>query len=286
VAKRAFDDKFGADLLDGLPTGPGVYLFRDADSGVLYVGKAKNIRRRLSNYRNASRKRVHRKMRTLVRESSSLEIRPQPSERQALLEENALIQELRPPYNVDGAYAFLYPALGLSRDGSRTRLCFTTKPEAYETLQLQWFGCFRSRPRARAAFDALVDLLGLVGHLDKRTQLPAHPAVRGSRLVQVRQLPQPLFDALIAFAAGRDPALLTTLATALLDKPRARRDAAHVQACLQLLDGFYPADALRLRLALQAQGRDGTYVAQEQRDALFIDARFDSDAPAPDPDGD
>ena len=33
-----------------LPTSPGVYIFRDADDGVIYVGKAKNIRSRVANY--------------------------------------------------------------------------------------------------------------------------------------------------------------------------------------------------------------------------------------------
>ena len=181
MGRGAFDKKFGS-ALESLPTGPGVYLFRDSERGVLYVGKAKNIRRRLQNYRNASRRRVHRKMRTLVREASSLEVRAQESESQALLEENALIRVLRPPYNVDGAFAFLYPAVGVGRRDGHTLLCFSTKPEVYAELGLRWFGTFRSRPRAKEAFDALVELLALIGHLSKRTQLPAHKSVRGSRL--------------------------------------------------------------------------------------------------------
>lgn len=281
MGKRAFDSKFGKSLVDELPTGPGVYLFRDADSGVLYVGKAKNIRRRLQGYRNASGRRVHRKMRTLVREASALEIRPQDTERDALLEENTLIRELRPPYNVDGAYAFLYPAVGLGQRGGQTLLCFTTKPEAFDELGLSWFGAFRSRPRAKEAFDALVELLGLIGHLDKRTQLPAHRPVRGSRIVGVRQVEAALRPRLDCFLAGRDRALLAALSTALLAKPRARREAARVQECLQLLDAFYDADTRRLREALDRLERPGTFVPQQERDALFISARFDEAAAAP-----
>jgi excinuclease UvrABC nuclease subunit len=47
---------------------------------VLYAGKAKDLRRRLAGYRNASRRKAHRKMRTLVRLAASLEIRSQESE--------------------------------------------------------------------------------------------------------------------------------------------------------------------------------------------------------------
>ncbi|MDA1093557.1 MAG: nucleotide excision repair endonuclease [Acidobacteria bacterium] len=279
MGQRAFDRKFGSALVEGLPTGPGVYLFRDADESVLYVGKAKNVRRRLQSYRNASRRKVHRKMRTLVREASSVEVRVHASEREALLQENALIRELRPPYNVDGAFAFLYPAVGLARRDVHTLLCFSTRPEAFAALDLRWFGTFRSRPRAKEAFDALVELLALVGHLSKRTQLPRHASVRGSRLVGLRQLPQELTDELTPFFAGEDRALLAALSTALLAKPRARRDAAHVEARLRLLDRFYEADTRKLRLAMERLGRTDTFVPQDDRDALFILARFESDPP-------
>lgn len=36
---RVFDEKFGSALVENLPTGPGIYLFRDAERRVLYVGK-------------------------------------------------------------------------------------------------------------------------------------------------------------------------------------------------------------------------------------------------------
>lgn len=254
-------------------------MFRDAEGQVIYVGKAKNLRRRLQNYRAASRRKVHRKMRTLVRESGSLEVRPLASEREALLAENTLIRELKPRYNVDGAFAFLYPAVGLGQRAGHTVLCFTTQPDAYAPLELHWFGAFRSRPRAKAAFAALVELLALVGHVSTRAQLPAHAAVRGSRVVGVRQLPRELTAGLADFFGGYDPALLGALAAALLEKPGARRQAAYVEECLHLLRRFYETDARRLRLALERLDRRGTYVPQDERDALFISARW----PAPTP---
>lgn len=277
MGQRQFDSKFGAALVESLPTGPGVYVFRDAERGVLYVGKAKNLRRRLLRYRNAGRRRAHRKMRTLVREASSLEVRARSTEREALLEENALIRELRPRYNVDGAFAFLYPAVGIGHGDGHTLLCFTTKPEAYAALELRWFGTFRSRPRAREAFDALVELLALIGHVSRRTQLPAHPSVRGSRVVGLRQLPRELAEGLSPFLGGEDRALLAALSTALLAKPRARRDAAHVEERLRLLDRFYDADTRKLRRAMARLGRTGTFVPQEERDTLFISARFETE---------
>jgi excinuclease ABC subunit C len=104
---RSFDKKFGVGFLQELPETPAVYLFKDETGEVLYAGKAKNIRRRLSSYRSASRRKAHRKMRELVRVSDSIEVRLLESEGDALLAENQLIRELRPRYNVEGAFDFL-----------------------------------------------------------------------------------------------------------------------------------------------------------------------------------
>lgn len=275
VPLLTFDQKFGEGLLAQVGTGPGVYRYADAEGVVIYVGKAKNLRRRLASYRNAGRKKAHRKMRRIVKAASSLSYEEVETEEAALLVENALIRELRPALNVEGAFAFLYPAIGIARTERHVLLCFTTKPEEYEALGLAWHGTFRSRLRAKAAFDALVALLGLVGHLEKRAALPAHASLRGSRLVGVRQLSADLTQSLARFFAGEDGAFLGELSRALLDRPRARRDAGDVQEKLGVLKHFFEQDAVRLRDALRTTGDSGTYVSGADRDALFIRARSD-----------
>jgi excinuclease ABC subunit C len=206
VGARLFDQKFGVERLRELPREPGVYLFRDAEGRVLYVGKAKDLRRRLAGYRNASRRKAHRKMRALVREAASLEVRPSACEKQALLLENELIRTLRPPFNVDGAFAFLYPALGIGHADGRVLLAFTSRPEEWSSLALRWHGCFRSRARTRAAFDALVALFGSIGHREPMSRLPAVPLRRGVRLEAFRRLPPELAAALRTPARKRERA--------------------------------------------------------------------------------
>lgn len=273
MAVRQFDQKFGADLLPGLPTSPGVYLFRDGDEQVLYVGKAKDIRRRLASYRNASRRKAHRKMRTLVREAASVEVRLQESEEAALLTENALIRELRPPYNVDGAYSFLYPSIGVRQRDGQALFCFTTSIDAWEGLGFRWYGSFRSRLRAKDAFDAMIDLATRLGHREPRTRLPELPRVRGSYVVGVRRLGLARISSLRRFLAGESIAPLGRLAVDLLEKPRARRDSGDVQEALGRLKAFYESDIEQLRVAQDRLGRKPGYVPQEQRDALFISSR-------------
>lgn len=273
MGSRLFDEKFGADRLRELPRAPGVYLFLDANGQVLYAGKAKDLRRRLAGYRNASRRKAHRKMRTLVREAASLEVRPQESEAQALLLENQLIRTLRPPHNVDGAYSFLYPALGVGRHDGRLLLAFTSAPEEWASLDVRWHGCFRSRVRARAAFDALVALFARLGHLEPASRLPDVRLRRGVRLEAFRRVPPELAAAADAFLSGDSTDLLALLFDLLLESSRARRQAAEVEEELRTLAAFARKDVAPLRRALHAVGRSGC-VPGDERDALFIAARF------------
>jgi hypothetical protein len=283
---RSFDEKFGGEFLASVPTCPGVYRYLGAAGEVLYVGKAKNLRRRLGSYRNATRKKVHRKMRTLVRLAVRLELEPLATEEAALLREGELIRTLRPPHNVDGAYTFLYPSVGIGTWDKRLVLCLTTRPELYADSDLHFFGCFRSRLRTRAAFEALVELLGVLGHREKSTRLTAVPRrngaldaapvprQRGSRLVGFRQVPEEVREALPAFLAGEERLLPGRLARLLLAHPRARRDAATVQEHLKALLAFFEQDTARLREVQRLLGLPQGHVVRDERDSLFLRAGF------------
>src|SRR5688572_16253540 len=64
--RRPLVERFGAEFFRNVPEAPGVYLMCGAGEGVLYVGKAKNLRRRLSSYRSADLDFTPRKMRQLL----------------------------------------------------------------------------------------------------------------------------------------------------------------------------------------------------------------------------
>ncbi len=270
---RRFDRKFGVDLLRELPEVPAIYLFKDEQGDVLYVGKAKNVRRRLAQYRNASRRKAHRKMRELVRVAHSLEVRPCETETGALLRENELIRELRPEYNVDGAYDFLYPAIGTGHVEGQTWLCIASQLDAFDHLELQWHGCFRPRWRAREAFDALVSLCGHIGHLEPKSRLPELPAAKGTRFVAVRRMGEGWLDPLRGFLDGESDELLPCLFDALLEQRGARLGRSEVQGSIETLKAFFVDDARRLRDARRRVGWAGRFVPQAERDALFIEAR-------------
>lgn len=114
-----------------LPDTPGVYTYYDADGKVIYVGKAKNLKRRVSSYFN----RTHECLRTnlLVRAIADMSYIVVPTEQDALNLENSMIKEFQPRYNVllkdDKSYPWivvtneLYPRVFMTRqyikDGSK-----------------------------------------------------------------------------------------------------------------------------------------------------------------------
>lgn len=82
-----------------LPTSPGVYRFADQNGTVIYVGKAINLRSRVSSYFNSNKDHTP-KVRALVRHIVSIEHTVVDNEADALLLENNLIKELQPRYNI------------------------------------------------------------------------------------------------------------------------------------------------------------------------------------------
>ena len=85
-------------LLSTIPEKPGCYQYYDAKGAVIYVGKAKNLRKRISSY--FQKEHENRKTRVLVKQIYDLRYIVVDSEADALLLENNLIKQYRPRYNV------------------------------------------------------------------------------------------------------------------------------------------------------------------------------------------
>jgi excinuclease ABC subunit C len=98
-----------------IPTGPGVYRFRDRDRRVIYVGKAKNLRNRLNSY-FADETRLHERTRRMVNTARSVEWTVVATEVEALQLEWTWIKEYDPRFNVmfkdDKSYPWLAVTVG------------------------------------------------------------------------------------------------------------------------------------------------------------------------------
>ncbi|MEO1434117.1 MAG: excinuclease ABC subunit UvrC [Bacteroidota bacterium] len=95
-------------MLPGLPTAPGVYRFIDDTETILYVGKAKNLKKRIASYFGDKKHRAY-KTRVMVKNADHLEFTVVDTEQDALLLENTLIKKHQPRYNVQLKDGKSYP---------------------------------------------------------------------------------------------------------------------------------------------------------------------------------
>lgn len=107
-----------------IPTDPGVYRFRDADGRVLYVGKAKNLRARLSNY-FAPLHTLHERTRRMVTTAVSVEWTVVATDVDSLQLEYMWIQEFSPPFNVRYKDDKSYPYLAVTLADEAPRVIVT-----------------------------------------------------------------------------------------------------------------------------------------------------------------
>lgn len=273
---RKFDRHLGKAVYEALPTEPGIYRFYNEEQELIYVGKAKNLKRRLSQYRNARRCKAHAKMRKIVTEARHLDFETCASEFDALTLENQWIQKHRPKWNVAGAFYFLYPMIGVKLDGNTLYLCYTTEPGLYP--EFQFHGAFRSRERTRTAFFSLTELLYSIGHPIQKKQLlknlKAEVPPKYTYLYGFRQVPEAWVQTLAGFFEGSDFSPVGALSLLLLDKPDATRRAGETQEHLRNLRAFWRHEISPLKKA-RTESDHGSYpVTQKERDQLFITHRL------------
>jgi predicted GIY-YIG superfamily endonuclease len=97
-------ERLGRDFFRQLPERPGVYLMRDGCDAILYIGKAKNLRKRLGSYRVANPDRMPGRLLRLLRTVARIELQECPDESTALARESELLRTVRPRFNRAGTW--------------------------------------------------------------------------------------------------------------------------------------------------------------------------------------
>ena len=111
-------------IIKNLPNSPGVYIMKDSSMEVLYVGKANDLRKRVSSYFQASRRLPERK-KTLILKVEDIAFISTATSAEALIYENGLIKQLSPKYNVALRDDKSYPLLKLTLNETFPRLIMT-----------------------------------------------------------------------------------------------------------------------------------------------------------------
>jgi excinuclease ABC subunit C len=154
MVSHSFVAKLGGRIKK-LPREPGVYLFKDAKGQVVYVGKAKELRTRVSNYLREGADGRH-QIQFLLARAESLDYLVTATEQEALILENNLIKKHRPRYNIFLRDDKTYVSVRLNVDHPFPRLTVVRRPRKDKA---KYFGPYPSASSVRSTLRMLGRIL-------------------------------------------------------------------------------------------------------------------------------
>ncbi|MBV9917782.1 MAG: excinuclease ABC subunit UvrC [Solirubrobacterales bacterium] len=138
-----------ADKRRELPDEPGVYLFRNERGRVIYVGKAKSIRKRVASHFSNPSTRAGRDLVPMIDQIEALVVQ---TEAEALLAEQTFIKQYKPRFNIRLRDDKSYPYIAISLDEDFPRVYFTRERHRRDRA---YFGPFSNAKRVRSTLDVL-----------------------------------------------------------------------------------------------------------------------------------
>jgi excinuclease ABC subunit C len=264
------------EQLRGLPTSPGVYLMKDAEDNILYVGKAANLRHRVGSYFGAGQK-LTPKLQRMVSRVNDLDYFVTSSEQEALILELNLIKRYHPGYNVrlkdDKTFPYLkidlsddwprvYITRRLEEDGGRYFGPFASAKSVRQTLKLiRGIFPFRSCSRTITGTDPRPCLEYHIGHC----LAPCIGVVsRGEYAEVIKQV--------ILFLEGKQERVAQQLeskmnkAAEALDFETAARLRDQLQAVNQVIEGQ--------RIATTVKGEQDVIAFAQDKDQAYVQVFF------------
>ena len=168
-----------------LPTRPGVYRMLDARGDVLYVGKARALKNRVTNYTQVAR--LPQRLQRMVSQTRAMEIVTTVSEAEALLLEAQLIKRYRPPYNVLLRDDKSFPFILLRTDHAFPRV---QKHRGARRAKGRYYGPFASAGSVHQTLNALQKTFLLRSCTDSFFNTRDRPCL----LYQIRRCSAPCVD--------------------------------------------------------------------------------------------
>ncbi len=251
-----------------LPDEPGIYVFLDGERKVLYVGKAKSLKKRVASYTKPAHDLYDHRIATMVSEAVDLDFVVTDSEAEALLLENTWIKRRKPRYNIRLRDDKTYPYLKLTFQDEYPRLVFTRR---IRNDGAEYFGPFLPAGIARKAIKLVQKLFQVrVCRIEIDGKLP-----RPCLYYDMKRCLGPCVDGLTSqeeyakasqqakmFLAGRNDALVSELRREML----AASGETEFEKAAQLRDTIAEIEALSERRKLSSERAEdvdtyGVYVA-------------------------
>lgn len=268
-AVRSDDTRPAKEKVRDFPETPGVYLMKDAQGRVLYIGKAKNLRSRASTYFTETAF-TDRRTADLVPLIADIDFLEAESEVDALLLEARLIKDIQPKFNVDLKDDKSFPYLQITTNEDFPRVEFTREP-ADRGVKL--YGPFANAGALRGAIQVMQRIFRFrTCTLDIEADDPKWQWYRPCLLYNIRQCTAPCNLKITKEEYRQDIARLRLFldgkrATLLKDLQREMREAA---AALE----FEKAAKLRDEIgALEKLNLRGDLETHEQPEVFFVDPK-------------
>ena len=190
-----------AEQVAQVPQSPGCYLWKDAEGGVVYVGKAKNLRSRMRQYVTLSDERQ--KIPLMMQVVKGFDYIVVESEHEALVLERNLIAQYRPYFNVDFKDDKSYPFIAITKSDLFPAIKYTRERHRPGT---RYFGPYTDSRAARATIDTIRKVIPIcIGTCAEwkrcRRLAEAHKGEEGILNLLMAEKGRPCFD----YHVGRGP---------------------------------------------------------------------------------
>ncbi|MCB0365615.1 MAG: nucleotide excision repair endonuclease [Bdellovibrionaceae bacterium] len=275
--ESGFRRRFGLEFFRRIPSEPGVYFLKDRTRQILYVGKSKNLRQRLTSYRYLHKREGARKWRRLLEQVYAVDWSVTANPKDAELLENRLLRELKPPFNTMNTRPEGYYYWGVAWFDSNLSLLLRTQQS--EVARHRVFGAFRGRQLCQRAQTALMRLF----HWTLLPGAPLPQPLNRPLALSMEKLEwkgSPLPEGIRGFWAfllenylsGRDDSLISTFSDHLKRTENLFSEAFYLrwlEEDLETLKQFFRLGPQRIFQARQELRLGDGPIAQDQVDDLY-----------------
>jgi excinuclease UvrABC nuclease subunit len=271
-------EKFGTGFFKEIPRSAGVYFMHDAEGEILYIGKAKELRARLGQYKQAKPGSATDHTLEMLEHVERIRWEEHESEQKAVLRESELLHAVRPPFNIAGTEAQHYLYIGLKQETrssakgpAKAHFQLTSRREIAQGYRI--FGCYKHRRRTKTGYTALLRLLHAASADPagrKRFSFPARITRSAPPYLYSMELSRELIEPLERFLSGRSSRLLRLVLERMLANEQIPRFMhPGIQDDLETVQEFFRFGPRATHQLKQVHGLKTRVVSHRRMDQLL-----------------